>query len=489
MLFVLTFIHITVYADAGQISDDTQECLDCHAIYHPGIVQDWKKSRHAVTTPKTAGKAKALSRRISSERIPGNLKNNIVGCAECHSLKARDHADTFEHNGHEIHVVVSPNDCAVCHSVEQEQFSMNIMSMAEKNLTENSLYQDLQKNILGTARLGKNHLEFMPADDLNRADACYHCHGTRLQVKGFKERETDVGELTFPIIDGWPNQGVGRVNTDGSRGTCSACHSRHQFSIETARKPYTCKQCHSGPDVPAFKVYSASKHGNIFNSQGQKWNYSSVPWEIGKDFKAPTCAVCHISLTINSDGEVINERTHQMSNRLGMRIFGLIYAHPQPKSPDTTIIRNTIGLPLPTDLDGKPSADYLISFEQVEIRREAMQKTCLACHSNSWVKNYFKRLDGNIAASNDAIRTATQQMQTIWHKGYARGLSNKGSIFDEYIERRWSDAWLLYANSIRFSSAMAGGGDYGVFENGRYHLSKTLMELQDWLDTREQLNK
>ena len=34
---------------------------------------------------------------------------------------------------------------------------------------------------------------------------------------------------------------------------------------------------------------------------------------------------------------------------------------------------------------------------------------------------------------------------------------------------------------------MAGGGDYGVFENGRYQLSRTIMEMHDWLDTREKI--
>jgi hypothetical protein len=62
-------------------------------------------------------------------------------------------------------------------------------------------------------------------------------------------------------------------------------------------------------------------------------------------------------------------------------------------------------------------------------------------------------------------------------------------MFDEFIERRWSDAWLLYANNIRFVSAMAGGGDYGVFEDGRYHLSKTLMDLHQWLDTQDRIRK
>jgi hypothetical protein len=79
-------------------------------------------------------------------------------------------------------------------------------------------------------------------------------------------------------------------------------------------------------------------------------------------------------------------------------------------------------------------------------------------------------------------------MQSIWDKGYARGVQHKASLFDEFIERRWSDAWLLYANNIRFVSAMASGGDYGVFEDGRYHLSKSVMDLHQWLDTRERIS-
>ena len=79
-------------------------------------------------------------------------------------------------------------------------------------------------------------------------------------------------------------------------------------------------------------------------------------------------------------------------------------------------------------------------------------------------------------------------MESAWEKGYATGLAGGGSIFDEYIERRWSDIWLLYANNIRFVAAMAGGGDYGVFEDGRYHLTKSLMEMQDWLQTRNRLH-
>jgi hydroxylamine dehydrogenase len=475
--------------DTAPVSDATQQCLACHATYHPGIVSDWKKSRHAALTPGMAMKVQGLARKISSRQVPDELKGTVVGCAECHTLRSDAHADTFEHNGFHIHVVVSPDDCATCHSVEREQFSKNLMSMAQKNLAENSLYQDLINSILGTPVAKNSRVHFTPANDQTRADACFYCHGTKLAVTGVQVRDTDVGELEFPVISGWPNQGVGRVNPDGSRGACTACHTRHRFSIETARKPYTCKDCHVGPDVPAFKVYAASKHGNIFSSHQAQWNFTHVPWTIGKDFTAPTCAVCHISLTVNSDGQVINERTHQMSDRLGWRIFGLIYAHPQPKSPDTTVIRNTVGLPLPTNLDGSLASDFLIGSDEFKQRRRTMQNTCLNCHDTAWVTGYFQRLDNTVSTANEAVLTATQQMQTIWKKGYAQGDGKGNSMFDESIERRWSDAWLLYANDIRFVSAMAGGGDYGVFEDGRYYLTKTVMDLQDWINTRELLAK
>ncbi|MFC1812131.1 multiheme c-type cytochrome [Thermodesulfobacteriota bacterium] len=470
------------------VSDATNECLECHASIHPGIVEDWRNSRHAQTTPKKAMAIQGPAKKVSSKSVPESLQNQAVGCAECHTLRPEAHADTFDHNEYRIHVVVSPGDCATCHVTERTQFDKNLMSHAVNNLAGNPLYQDLQRTILGETHIAGGKIGFSPANDLTRADACFYCHGTRLEVTGTETRDTDAGELEFPIIKGWPNQGVGRVNLDGSRGACSACHTRHQFSIEMARKPYTCKECHSGPDVPAFKVYAASKHGNIFSGMNSTWNFKAVPWTVGKDFTAPTCAACHVSLLVNTDGETINERSHQMNDRLERRIFGLIYAHPYPKDPDTTKIRNKDGLSLPTDFEGGLAQDYLIGLDEQKIRRETMQNTCLSCHDTSWVKSHFERLDNTIQTSNAKVLTATGLVSSAWTKGYAQGPGQKGSPFDEFIERRWSDVWLLYANNVRFVSAMAGGGDYGVYEDGRYHLTNALLEMQSWLETRDMVS-
>jgi hypothetical protein len=487
LFFLVTmFSALTLMAaDPPAVSEATEACLMCHETLHPGIVGSWRESRHSRITPASATAVTGLARKVSSSTVPAEQAGVVVGCAECHMLRPDEHADSFEHNDYRIHIVVSPDDCAVCHSVETEQYAGNIMAHAYANLKGNALYQDLERNLLGMPEYENGKLSFKDPDPEIEAQGCLYCHGTKLEVTGTQTRETDFGEMQFPVIAGWPNQGVGRVNLDGSLGSCSACHTRHDFSIATARKPYTCKECHVGPDVPVYKVYSASKHGNIFHSQEKDWDFNAVPWTVGEDFTAPTCAACHVSLLVDPEGEVIAERTHSMNNRIATRIFGLVYSHAHPKIPDTTVIRNKDGLPLPTALDGTPASEFLIGPEEQARRRAEMKTICRSCHGSSWVDGHFARYDQTHDATNAATLEATRILAEIWENGYATGPAAGGSPFDEAIERRWADIWLFYANSIRFTSAMAGGGDYAVFADGFYSHSKGLAEMHQWLKERE----
>jgi hypothetical protein len=355
------------------------------------------------------------------------------------------------------------------------------MYNAVGNLKNNPVYHGLVDSALGVQSFKNMKTTLKRPDNQTYADACFYCHGTVVEVKGTETRETAQGEMSFPILSGWPNQGVGRINPDGSKGSCAACHTRHQFSIEMARKPSTCSECHKGPDVPSYKVYSVSKHGNIYSGLGKSWNYKAVPWTVGKDFSAPTCATCHVSLLVSEQGDVVAERTHQMSNRIAWRLMGLIYAHPRPKSPDTTIIKNKAGLPLPTELTGEPVAEYLIDAKEQEKRRNTMQGVCLACHSQGWVDGQFARLENTIRTTNEMTLTATKILITAWEKGAAKGLAHNDSIFNEAIEKKWVEQWLFFANSTRYSSAMVGA-DYGAFANGRWYMSKNVQEMLDWLE-------
>ena len=134
------------------VSEATAECIDCHTSVHPGIVHDWQNSRHAKITPQDALKIDGPARKISSKNVPENLKNSVVGCAECHTANPKTHADTFEHNGYDIHVVVSPRDCSRCHAQEAEQYSQNLMANAYDNLAANPLYQKLERSIIGSKK-------------------------------------------------------------------------------------------------------------------------------------------------------------------------------------------------------------------------------------------------------------------------------------------------------------------------------------------------
>lgn len=487
-LFLVVLVGAASYLGAqtpekkrAPISNATSDCLACHESLHPGIVGAWSKSRHARITPGEAMQVQGLGLKVSSKDIPQQFRDVVVGCAECHTQRPDAHAGSFDHGGYDVHVAVSPNDCATCHAEEADQYSRNLMAHARANLVDNPLYMDLAATIEGRMSRKADRVHFTPADPLTQAESCLHCHGTKLEVTGIEERDTLFGWMDFPVVEGWPNQGVGRENTDGSLGSCGACHNRHQFSIEMARKPYTCKKCHVGPDVPAYKVYSASRHGNMFSTHGKDWNYTNVPWTVGEDFTAPTCASCHVSLLADTSGNQIAPRTHQMTDRLPWRIFGLIYAHPHPISPETSIIRNADGLPLPTNFDGSFADDFLIDAETMAQRTENMQTVCRSCHGSAWVNGFWERFENTIQTTNQATAEATQIMTEIWDRGLAKGPADGDSPFNEAIEKRWSDVWLFYANHIRFASAMGGGGDYGVFADGRYHISKAILELNEWL--------
>jgi len=464
------------------LSRQTASCISCHELITPGIVSDWRRSRHSSVTLNVAMKTPVLERRISIKEAPQEKLDLVVGCAECHTLLPEEHEDTFQHNGFDVHVIVTPEDCATCHPLEKGQYEKNLMSNAYANLNDNPIYRSLVDEINGLKTFEKGRIAGKKPDARTDSESCFYCHGTDVKVEGAVTKETELGDMVFPVLSGWPNDGVGRLNPDGSKGSCASCHARHAFSIEMARKPYTCSECHKGPDVPAYSVYMVSKHGNIYSSRGESWDFFSVPWIVGDDFGAPTCATCHISL-VATESEVVAERTHQMNDRSGWRIFGLVYAHPSPISANTTIVKNKAGLPLPTELTGEPADGFLIDGEEQEKRKDRMKRICLSCHASGWVEEHYARLENTIATTNEMTLAATKILLRAWEKGAAKGLPQGQSIFDETIEKMWIEQWLFYANSTRFSSAMTGA-DYGAFANGRWYMTRNLEEMNDWVESR-----
>jgi hypothetical protein len=119
---------------AAPVSDATEDCIGCHTEVTPGIVADWRGSRMAKVTPAEALQKRPVERRISVQKPPAGLADTVVGCAECHTMNLDRHADTFEHNGYRVHIVVTPEDCATCHPVVRAQYAKNLMANAYGNL-------------------------------------------------------------------------------------------------------------------------------------------------------------------------------------------------------------------------------------------------------------------------------------------------------------------------------------------------------------------
>lgn len=460
--------------NAIPLSDETEECIECHQIYTPGIVADWRFSRHSKTTVQEALKKADPERMISSTDIPEGLSNTAIGCYECHGLNPDSHKDNFEHEGFAINVIVSPKDCAVCHVKDVEEYSNSKKAHAVYNLLENPVYLTLVNTLTSVKEVKDGKIRQLESSSSAKGETCLACHGTEVSVAGMKTVKTAYAEMEFPDLRNWPNSGVGRINPDGSLGSCTVCHPRHGFSIEVARKPYTCLQCHLNPDVPGWEVYRESKHGNIFLSDAGKWNWDAVPWQVGRDFRAPTCAACHNALLVDAEGEVIASRTHDFGARLYTRIFGLIYTHPQPKHGRTYEIKNADGLPLPTTFTGTTASDFLIDKKEQDRRRKDLIKICTSCHSTDWATGHFDQLDATAAETDKMVLAATLLMAKAWDNGFA----DKQNPFDEAIEQKWIAQWLFYANSVRYGSAM-GGPDYSTFKNGWWNLTKNLQDLKE----------
>ena len=192
-----------VKAVCDAASETTLQCLVCHETVTPGVFHDWTESRHAKRTVAEELAEPELSRRfgrLSATEVPDALRAESVGCAECHTLNPEKHADTFDHNGFRIHTVVTPDDCAVCHPVEREEYARNLMSRAQTNLAANPVYHSLADAANGPQRLDGDQLVQDRPSTTTEADSCFACHGTKVGVEGTRSRSTELGEMEFPVL-------------------------------------------------------------------------------------------------------------------------------------------------------------------------------------------------------------------------------------------------------------------------------------------------
>lgn len=380
---MIVIAHGMAEAAKGKVSKEGKSCIGCHESQSPSFVHEWEISRHA---------------------------EKGVDCYSCHKADTSD-VDAMDHNGFTISILVTPKDCERCHAKEVKEMTTSHHAKAGDIL--NSL-----DNYLGEVVGGPEAV----------AVGCVQCHGAKVKV-------LDNGKLD---TNSWPNTGIGRINPDGSLGSCTACHTRHNFSKAQARKPDACGKCHLGPDHPQIEVYEESKHGILYKAFEDRLNIEKDSWIVGKDYTAaPTCSTCHMSAT--PDQPV----THDVGSRISW----------------------TLRPPVSKKL------------ENAETRRVAMKDVCASCHSAPFIEGHYVQLDNLVELYNEKFaKPATAIRKELIDKGK---LSKAN--FDDKIDWLYWELWHHEGRRARHGAAMSGP-DYawwhGIYDVAKNFYTEFLPEVK-----------
>ncbi len=399
-----------------------EKCASCHTKASAGLTKQWQDSAHA-----EAG----------------------VNCMDCHQADSTE-PDAISHEGFVIATVVSPKDCGRCHTTEFKEQEGSVHAEAVALIADK--VPAMTENVSGPAM---------------EVAGCAQCHGSTVKVKG--DGSLDPAS--------WPNSGIGRINPDGSKGSCSSCHGRHRFSKAQAREPSACIRCHSGPDSPDAEVFAASKHGMLYDAQRAEMNLDADTWIAGKDYTAaPTCVTCHMGAA----GKL--PPTHDV----GMRNAWSLNT-PVSQRQHLVVLDDGAKLELPGDepaprrgtelqkSDGSTAKVKIVATPKR--RRQAMSMVCLECHSKVFTNGFMDQFDNVVELFNDKFG---KPAQAIMQELYARKLLTPAP-FDEPVEFVYWELWHDEGARARHGAAMASPNHAwweGMYLVGRNFYSRFLPEVR-----------
>ena len=143
-------------------------------------------------------------------------------------------------------------------------------------------------------------------------------------------------------------------------------------------------------------------------------------WTAGVDYRAPTCAACHMS---GSGGTLT---THDVTERLSWEIQAPLTVRPE----------DFAAFPAKTDW---------------RVERDKMKAVCLNCHGQVWVDDHYAKLDEVVKEYNDVyFKPAKKMLDDL----YAKGLLDQTKFFDERLEFEFYELWHHEGRRARMGTAM-----------------------------------
>ncbi len=353
------------------------KCAECHANLQYSVVHEYELSRHA---------------------------KKGVNCLECH--QPAHGQDPVDHHGFTIAKGLTAANCRSCHEPVYQQFL--------RSRHAGPSWAAVYGKEPFTADQVQFWEQFHPGSMDRPANPLVGLEGSSAAVSGCASCHA-----------------VGKPNPkDGSVGTCTACHARHTASVELARLPRTCGQCHMGPDHSQIEIYEESKHGVLFQAQRGLLNLTAEPNKLTtRDMFVPTCATCHMS-GLNGMGA-----THDPSERLSYNLF----AEVSTKRPN-----------------------YARG-------RAAMQDLCRNCHTQPTIDRVYDQAEKVVATTNDKIKAVRDVVDGLRKEGLL------GKPFEKRIDFAYFDLWHYDGRTAKHGAYM-GGADF-VQWHGNYPILKATVEI------------
>ncbi len=376
----------------GQINvleNSSDACVVCHSNATPGIVDQYGHS---------------------------SMAGAKVNCKDCHAV-ASDYPGAVEHEGGYVLSSPSAAMCEKCHQNEVAQFDHSRHGLPAYVAVFGS--QDLSPDLMA-------QFEAVPEGNFDPAKA-----------------RNAIYALEGPAITRFACESchnVGKPAADGSVGQCQKCHLRHEFSLEQARKPETCNNCHIGPDHPQWEIYQESAHGIAYATMGYTWNWDAEPGTLTtRDFPAPTCALCHMS------GFGGTGTTHDVGDRLTWFLAAQVSTR-RPAWQDNMV---------------------------------RMQSVCRECHNKDFIDTFYADADKGVEAVNGFVQQADDIIKPLKDQGLLTA-----APFDEPIDFTYFENWHHWGRTAKFGMWMQGA-DYTQW-HGAYEMLSDLAELNEM--TRQKLD-
>ncbi len=254
---------------------------------------------------------------------------------------------------------------------------------------------------------------------------CAPCHGEQVQqFANGKHAKAWVAMNAMPMMPHLPqvvmDRGCGACHNIGKdEGKCNSCHTRHTFSTAEARKPEACQTCHMGFDHPQWEMYSTSKHGTVYRTEGDAWDWNRKlgDWfddtyePDAKTPRAPTCAYCHMP-----------EGDHTVKTA-----WGFLAVRLAEKDEEWAGYRNTIfkGLGV-IDADGKPTERFQVvvagdvartTAEEWDKQRQRVLDQCANCHARSFATTKLDQADQVIKEADKLMAEGVEIVNGLYEDG------------------------------------------------------------------------